>query len=202
MATKGERTRQRVVELAAPVFNQRGYWGASLSDVMSATGLEKGGIYNHFSSKEELAVAAFEHNTEIMSQLIRDALAGRSNAVDRLVAIIGAFREFAENPPFPGGCPMLNTAVEADDSQPRLRERAREVLSGLRDDTVARIVRLGIERGEIAADADPDEVASVLVAGAEEALMLTQLYGDPVHMQRTAAHLETYARSLARRRKR
>jgi len=45
---KGERTRQRIVELAAPVFNRQGYVGASLRNLIEATGLEKGGIYNHF----------------------------------------------------------------------------------------------------------------------------------------------------------
>ena len=56
MGPKGSATKQRIVEAAAPVFNQRGYWGASMADLMAATGLEKGGIYNHFGSKEALAL--------------------------------------------------------------------------------------------------------------------------------------------------
>ena len=60
-STKGERTRQRIVELAAPVFNRQGYAGASLRDLIGATGLEKGGIYNHFGSKEQLALEAYDY---------------------------------------------------------------------------------------------------------------------------------------------
>ena len=56
--TKGERTRQHIIETAAPLFNQRGFTGASMADLMEATGLEKGGIYRHCGSKDELAVAA------------------------------------------------------------------------------------------------------------------------------------------------
>ena len=48
---KGEMTRQRIIEESAPIFNQRGYAGCSMQDVMEATGLEKGGIYRHFESK-------------------------------------------------------------------------------------------------------------------------------------------------------
>ena len=59
--TKGEQTRRRIVEAAAPVFNKRGYEGASLSELMAATGLKKGGIYRHFASKEELAAEAFDY---------------------------------------------------------------------------------------------------------------------------------------------
>src|ERR1700733_10738139 len=59
--TKGERTRQSIVAAAAPIFNQRGYKGSSLADLMTATGLQKGGIYRHFASKEELAAEAFDY---------------------------------------------------------------------------------------------------------------------------------------------
>ena len=52
---KGEQTRQEIIRKAAPIFNQKGYEGAALSDLMRATGLEKGGIYRHLESKEELA---------------------------------------------------------------------------------------------------------------------------------------------------
>jgi len=49
--TKGEQTRKKIVQAAAPIFNQRGYEGSSVNDLMEATGLQKGGIYRHFASK-------------------------------------------------------------------------------------------------------------------------------------------------------
>jgi TetR/AcrR family transcriptional regulator, transcriptional repressor for nem operon len=195
--TKGERTRQRLIEAAAPVFNQRGYWGASVSDVMSAAGLEKGGIYNHFASKDELALAAFEHNTGVVGALVRQGLEGKRHAIERLVALIEVYRDFAHHPPFPGGCPVLNTAVEADDTHVALRDSARATLTLLREGTVARIVERGIERGEIADDVDPLAVGTVLVAGIEGALMLNQVYDDPAHLDHMADHLLTYVQSLA-----
>ena len=61
MPTKGDETRKRIVQRAASTFNVQGYAGTSMSDLMQATGLEKGGIYNHFTNKEELAIAAFDY---------------------------------------------------------------------------------------------------------------------------------------------
>jgi AcrR family transcriptional regulator len=194
--TKGERTRQRLIETAAPLFNQRGYWGASVSDVMSAAGLEKGGIYNHFASKDDLALAAFEHNTDVIADLVRGGLEGTRHSIERLVALIEVYRSFAHHPPVPGGCPILNTAVEADDTHPALSERAREMLDLLREGTVGRIVERGIERGEIRTDVDPAEVATVLVAGIEGALMLNQVYGEPAHVDHMADHLIDYVRGF------
>ena len=63
---KGVLTRERIVHLAAPVFNKKGYAGASMADNLAATGLQKGGIYNHFESKEQLAVEAFDYAIEMM----------------------------------------------------------------------------------------------------------------------------------------
>jgi TetR/AcrR family transcriptional repressor of nem operon len=58
--SKGDETRERIIARAAPLFNQRGYAGAAMSDIMAATGLEKGGIYRHFGSKESLAHPSFD----------------------------------------------------------------------------------------------------------------------------------------------
>ena len=58
---KGEETRHEIIRKAAPIFNQKGYEGAALSDLMEATGLEKGGIYRHFDSKQQLAAEAFDY---------------------------------------------------------------------------------------------------------------------------------------------
>ena len=197
MATKGERTRQRVIERAAPVFNQRGYWGSSLRDLMDATGLEKGGIYNHFRSKDELAAAAFDHNVDLMRIRIRAALDGRRHAVERLHAINDVYRTFAVDPPFPGGCPIMNAAVDSDSTHPDLRDRVRRAMGELREDTLARIVARGVERGELRGDVDPEEASTVIIATLEGALMLTQLYGDPVYVDRAAAHLDNYVDTLA-----
>jgi TetR/AcrR family transcriptional regulator, transcriptional repressor for nem operon len=61
----GDETRQEIIRKAAPIFNRKGYSRAALSDLMRATGLEKGGIYRHFESKQELAVDAFAHAWKI-----------------------------------------------------------------------------------------------------------------------------------------
>ena len=60
-STRGNATRRRIVEQSAAVFNKNGYSGTSMSALMAVTGLEKGGLYRHFDSKEDLAAAAFDY---------------------------------------------------------------------------------------------------------------------------------------------
>jgi len=110
---KGEQTRQEIIRKAAPIFNQRGYDGAALSDLMKATGLEKGGIYRHFSSKQALAAEAFDYAWgEAFGSRIQD-LDTISNTVDRLKQLLANFVE--RRGTIPGGCPLLNTAIDTDD---------------------------------------------------------------------------------------
>jgi len=90
---KGEQTRQEIIRKAAPIFNQKGYAGAALSDLMRATGLEKGGIYRHFESKEELAGDAFDHAWKVAMDARFQGTEEIPNTVDRLKQIVRNFRD-------------------------------------------------------------------------------------------------------------
>jgi AcrR family transcriptional regulator len=197
VAGKGERTRRRIVERSAPIFNTKGYAGASMSDLVLVTGLEKGGIYNHFGSKEQLALEAFDYAAGIMRERFREALEVEGGALERLFAVVDVLGTLVEDPPVPGGCPVLNTAVESDDANPALKERAAEAMSGwLR--LVGREVKEGVKSGELAPRTDPRAVASVVVATLEGAVVLSRLLDDPAHTHRAVGHLKDHLRSLVR----
>jgi AcrR family transcriptional regulator len=196
--SKGEQTRTLIVQRAAEVFSRQGYFGTSLADIMQATGLEKGGIYNHFSGKEQIALAAFDYAFELLSERIRTLAADSSNAVDRLQAFVAAFASQVENPIFTGGCYVMNTAIEADDAHPALRERAHTAIQRWLT-LLHGMVADGIARGEIRPEVDPDTVATMLVAALEGAVMLSKITGNREQMRRVAAHLSAYLEQTVRR---
>ena len=55
--TKGARTRAVLVEAGRKLFLSKGYHGTSMREIADEAGLALGGIYNHFSSKEDIFVA-------------------------------------------------------------------------------------------------------------------------------------------------
>jgi TetR/AcrR family transcriptional regulator, transcriptional repressor for nem operon len=195
--SKGERTREHIIERATEVFNCRGYAGASMSEIMSATGLNKGGIYNHFKSKEELALASFDYAVDVLTKRLVEAVDAERHAADKLLAVLRVFVRNVDDAPFPGGCPLLNMAIESDDSHPELRERVRVALGGLQR-TIRRIAKSGAAAGELRPTVDVDGLASVFVATLEGALMLSNLYKDPVHMDRAVQHLSEYVETSIR----
>lgn len=184
-------TRQRILEKAASLFNRKGFSGAALSDIMRETGLQKGGIYNHFASKEALALESFDYAVGRVERWFAGRLAGKKGADEKLLALVESFRDYAKNPPVPKKCPILNTSVESDDAHPALRKRTQEAL----DRFLGRLIRIidqGKEEGTLRPDADSRTVALVLTASFEGALMMSRLYGDTDPMERVADHLRQY----------
>src|SRR5260370_3409515 len=171
---KGDRTREKIIEQAAELFNCQGYFGASMSDIMRVTGLNKGGIYNHFESKEKLAVESFDYAIDLVGRRMSLATENATNAADKLLAIISVIGNLGEDKPLPGGCPLLNTAVENDDANPVLRERARLAMTRWRN-RIRRITREGIRTGEINSSVDGDVLATILIAPLDGAVLMATL---------------------------
>jgi TetR/AcrR family transcriptional regulator, transcriptional repressor for nem operon len=194
---KGEETRERIVARAAEVFNVYGYAGSAMSDIMRVTGLEKGGIYRHFESKEQLALAAFDYAAGQVRQRMHTTLAHKVHAADVLIGFLELFRGYAQQPPLVGGCPVLNTAVESDDTHPVLRERARAVVAEWRA-TIQTTVQTGIARGELRPEVDAEQLALLLIATMEGAVMLTKLLGDAAPLEQAYQHLCQHIDSAVR----
>lgn len=191
--SKARQTKARIIQQAAEVFNQKGYAGSSLTDIMQATGLKKGGIYNHFASKDELALAAFDYAVSLVSQEIWTAVKTKRNALERLQALVSSYLTYAESPPIIGGCPILNTAIEVDNVDSPLRDRVLAAVDSWRG-LIIRIVEKGIKKGEIKATVEPDTVATIIICNLEGAIMLSQLEKNPIHLRRAIAHLQDYLR--------
>jgi TetR/AcrR family transcriptional repressor of nem operon len=187
--TKGELTRRRIIEAAAPIFNQHGYEGSSLNALMEATGLKKGGIYRHFANKEELAAEVFDYTWDAVWKMRLLHVDDRAGGLDKLRQFIANFAE--RRSPIAGGCPVLNTAIDADDGNPVLRAR---VAKALRSWT-ARLesyVEEAKEEGVAKPDVDPKAVATLMIASLEGSLMISKIQRNDEALRVVQAHLNEY----------
>ena len=193
---KGEATRREIIEKAAPIFNQKGFEGASLSDLMQATGLEKGGIYRHFESKEQLAGEAFDYAWKTAMDRRMAGIEEIANSVDQLKQFVRNFRERREGL-VPGGCPLLNTAIESDDGNALLRRRAKRALGGLLN-RLETIATEGLKRNEIKRGIDTKELATLIVSTLEGSLMVSRLQKTDEPRAMACRHLEEYLEEKVR----
>lgn len=193
---KGEQTREYIIMKAAELFNQRGYFGSSITDIMQVTGLRKGGIYNHFASKDEIALAAFDYAIDVLRKKYAQAIKGKKTAVEQLIAVVSIYHNIIEDPPLTGGCPLLNTAVESDDAHPALRDKAREALNQFLA-FIRLIVSRGIRKGEFSPTVNPESVSIYITSTLEGAVMISKLHHDSRYMQQALTHLIQFIEGLS-----
>jgi AcrR family transcriptional regulator len=172
--SKSELTRQFIIEKTAPVFNEKGYAGTSMTDLENATGLTKGSIYGNFENKDEVALAAFDYTFNKVSNYIKEKTSATENAIERLLVYPRVYRNFFKIPFLKAGCPILNTSIESDDTHPPLKEKATDALQAWKK-SVENQIKRGISRNEIKADTNPTEFAVVLIALIEGAIMQAKL---------------------------
>src|SRR5258708_7091458 len=190
--TKGERSRQKIVETAAVLFNQKGFTGCSMGDIVAASGLEKGTLYGHFSTKEELALLAFDYAWKDTSDKRVRNVDTVLNAVEKLKLHVD---NYVNTPSFPGGCPLLNFAVDADDGNLALRTRVRKALKGW-EDFLAKIVEDGQSAGEINPEINPHSVANLVISILEGATVVARINNRSPPLDDAQRHLHLHLETV------
>ena len=192
---KGNNTRNFIIEKAAPLFNRKGIAGTSISDIMQATKLAKGGVYRHFDSKEEICLDAFNFLCANLSEGINNAVKDKLTAVDKLFAMIDYYKNDLTT--MEGGCPLLNFGTEADDTNLLLKQRVGERISALQN-RISNLIKLGIEEMQFQKDIDPEKFASHMFSVLEGGMLMTKVFGTLDQMQIVTDKLKTEIKSFAR----
>lgn len=193
--TKAEKTRNFIVEKTAPIFNMKGYAGTSLNDITAATGLTKGSIYGNFANKDEVALAAFDYNLNNVSTRIEAEMNRQSSIKGKLLVYINIYQKFIDGSVSEGGCPVLNTAIDADDTHPELRGR---VLKAVLDwkNKIAKLVEAGIANKEINKEHNPEQIALTIIAMVEGGIMISKLTAKTAYWSLIMDSLKKYVDSL------
>jgi AcrR family transcriptional regulator len=172
LTTRGAATRARIVASAAELMYARGVAGTSLDDIMAATSTSKSQLYHYFTGKDALVLDVIRSQLEqvIAGQEVplRElrSWAGLQRWCDHVVATTRATRGV-------GGCRLGSLASElADRSEP-----ARQVLAGCFAEWEGHLSE-GFtamqDDGELAVDADPQALATAVMAALQGGLLLSQ----------------------------
>ena len=196
--TKSERTKRYIIERSAPVFNQKGFAGTSMADIMQVTGLTKGGIYGNFESKDQIALNVFDYNLQVLFESYRAKIKSEKDAVGKLHALLGYFKNINFHSELPGGCPILNTSIEADDTHPELKARVVRAIDIWRE-TVVKVIENGKRYNQIKPDVNSRKMANVFIALVEGGVMLAKAYQNNKYISDVFDHIkQTIDRDLKR----
>jgi AcrR family transcriptional regulator len=172
--TKGERTRHYIIEKTAPLFNMKGFEGTSLSDLIQATGLTKGSLYGNFHDKQEIARAAFEYSIKKVQNQVRARLEDKRTNKEKLLALLSFYEQYVLSPPVPGGCPLLNTAIEADDHYTEMRTAVAQELKRVIE-VITNLLEEGQLNDEFKQDFEAADLAYTFFCAVEGAIMFSRV---------------------------
>ncbi|HEX4435215.1 MAG TPA: TetR/AcrR family transcriptional regulator [Solirubrobacteraceae bacterium] len=176
LTPKGMATRERIVAAAAAEIFERGVARTSLDEVKAAAGVSSSQLYHYFADKHALVLAVIEHQTEAIIAAQQPLL----GALDSLPAL-RAWRDLIvgiqTRLDCRGGCPIGSIGSELAETDPEARTF---VLAGLNrwQGAIEQGLRTMRDRGELRAEADPEELALALFAALQGGFLLTQVERD------------------------
>jgi len=195
MLTKAERTKQFILETAAPIFNQKGISGANIDDVLAAAKLTKGCLYGHFESKEDLALQVVDFMLNTNGEKMLLTISQGKTAKAKVFAFLDFYKD-PLNTYLKGGCPVFNIAVESDDNFPAIKEKIAGVIRRGQELFVS-VLNQGIKDGEFSDQLDPAVYAFKAVAAVEGAVVMCKAMNTAKPMasllKSLKAELESYA---------
>jgi TetR/AcrR family transcriptional regulator, transcriptional repressor for nem operon len=183
MATKGEMTREKILDQATQVFHRKGFLTTTISDLLDATGTTKGNLYFHFAGKEEVGLEVLRRARAQFRQFLDDALQGPTPGA-RLDRFFRQALERNRGKGFGGGCLFGNTALEASDNAPAFAALVQEVFTewiGRLQETFA----AAQASGQVRRDLPAVQLAELVVGAIEGGIMQSRLKREAGPLART-----------------
>jgi AcrR family transcriptional regulator len=178
LKTKGERTREAILETAAALATQEGLDSLSIGRLAEATGLSKSGLFAHFGSKEELQLATVDHAATIITREVIAPAREAPKGIARVWALCEGMISYTERQVFPGGCFFACTSAEFNNKPGAVRDKIAGMLGNWMS-YLEHAVQQAQDTGELDGSLSARETAFQLDAFAQLANSQFQLFREP-----------------------
>jgi AcrR family transcriptional regulator len=197
-SARGERSRQAILAAAARLATTHGLEGLSIGDLAAHLNMSKSGLYAHFKSKQELALATVDTAAAIFEREVVAPAMSAPPGVRRLRALADAFLGHVGQRVFPGGCFFASVVAEVDTRPGPTRDRVAAVVAawlGL----LARCLEEAKAAGEIRRDADVPQAVFEIESMLMTANFLFLMSDDPAALDRARKGIHALLGRLKRR---
>jgi TetR/AcrR family transcriptional regulator, transcriptional repressor for nem operon len=173
-----ENVKEQIVAAAVEALHRKGFNGTSVQDITDAAKVPKGSFYNHFDSKEELAVAAVDRYWQGLLGRLGPLSNAKTPAVDRLKAYFRDLGERGRAREYRTGCMIGNMSTEMAGQSDMVRDRLAIVLAAW-SRAIESCVREAQAEGAMRRDLDAKTIASFVLNAWEGAVMRSKVDRDP-----------------------
>jgi TetR/AcrR family transcriptional repressor of nem operon len=191
-------SKEKLLDAALQVIRAKGYTATRIEDICEAAGLTKGSFFHHFKSKEELAVAAAEHWSNVTAALFEGASYHRhADPLNRLLGYLDFRKELLRGAVPEFTCLVGTMVQEAYDTEPAIRDACDRCISDhaarIEQDIAEAMTAYGIE-----ADWTASSLAFHTQAVLQGAFILAKAKNGAAIAAESIEHLRRYVELLFR----
>jgi AcrR family transcriptional regulator len=192
--SKGEETREKILEHAVAIASMVGFEGLSIGELAKAAEMSKSGLFAHFDSKEDLQLQVLETAKRSFVETVIAPALREPRGEPRIRTMFERWMTWEEGRVTPGGCPFIVASHEYDDRPGRVREA---VVAAQRDwvDAVATAARIAIEEGHFRRELDAEQFAFEIYAVFLSFHLYYRLLEDPHARDRARSAFEQLLQS-------
>lgn len=196
MSDKGNITKRNIIEKSLQLFSVKGYYNTSISDILAATRLTKGGLYGHFGSKAEIWQAVYDEAVSVWRETVFSGVRDRSDPLTRIATFIeNDLRDYLGGDVFEGGCFFLNMLVELSGQSDPM---SKQILRGFV--RISKLIQAWLDEaadlGLLKSDLNHTEIANFIVISLNGAAALYISSRDNAIIDQTVKQLGFYVQQL------
>ena len=187
-------TRDRLVFTALQLFSEKGYESTSVSDILRAAKANSGSLYHFFPTKQDLLLEVLRRYRDgIYPMLLEPAWQDVGDPIERVFALLAAYRRSLASTECTYGCPIGSLALEIHEPDPAVRE----LLAVNFDGWIAAVETCFADAGErLPDDCDRHALAVLTLNVMEGGVMQSRTYRDLKTFDISVAMLRDYVTRL------
>lgn len=120
--------KEKIIQESLKLFSLKGFLSTSILDIMKVVNTSKGGLYNHFKSKDDLFLAVLSEARKVWRQRNLMGLEEIEKPVEKVIKLLTNYRDnyLTDKETFPGGCIFVTLSMELDDQRPDFSQEITE----------------------------------------------------------------------------
>lgn len=158
--------RDKIIQESLKLFSLKGFLSTSIQDIMQGAKTSKGGLYNHFKSKDDIFVAVLSEARKIWRRKNLAGLDQIEKPVAKVKKLLENYRDryLKDKETFPGGCIFVTLSVELDDQRSVFSQELNEGFARLKG-MIKRLLDQGKESGELRDEVNTEAVTEMIFSG-------------------------------------
>jgi len=189
--------KEKIIRESLKLFSLKGFLNTSIQDIMKETRASKGGLYNHFRSKDDIFLAVLSEARKIWRQRNLAGLDQIEKPVEKVKKLLENYRDryLKDKKTFPGGCVFVTLSVELDDQHPSFSRALNEGFVRLKA-MIKRLLDQGKKSGELRTDVNTEAVTEMIFSGMLGASVIYGTEKSSAVLNRSINALIDYLESL------